>query len=120
MHNSAIGNAACLATCKQSFIFLYHYSHSIRSLKDATTASEEENDHETNNPVQRLPSLTQTGSVDNLEVGLPLRLFGRGNLCHPYLSLSYIDTLSQPCVRGYIIGATNALFKQKQVGDHFF
>ena len=86
-----------------------------------------------------------TGSVANEEVGLPLRIFGRGNLCHPYLSLSYIDALSQPCVRGYIIGkfrnnnrkwimhhivtnilsslitlnyiliigATNALFKQK-------
>ena len=54
--------------------------------------------------VQRLPSLTQTGAVANEEVGLPLRIFGRGNLCHPYLSLSYIDTLSQPCVRGYIIG----------------
>ena len=45
-----------------------------------------------------------TGSVANEEVGLPLRIFGRGNLCHPYLSLSYIDALSQPCVRGYIIG----------------
>ena len=54
--------------------------------------------------VHRLPSLTQTGAVANEEVGLPLRIFGRGNLCHPYLSLSYIDTLSQPCVRGYIIG----------------
>ena len=37
-----------------------------------------------------------------------------GNLCHPYLSLSFIDTLSQPCVRGYMIGATNMLFKQKK------
>ena len=45
-----------------------------------------------------------TGSVANEEVGLPLRIFGRGNLCHPYLSLSYIDALSQPCVRGYMIG----------------
>ena len=45
-----------------------------------------------------------SGSVANEEVGLPLRIFGRGNLCHPYLSLSYIDALSQPCVRGYIIG----------------
>ena len=45
-----------------------------------------------------------SGSVANEEVGLPLRIFGRGNLCHPYLSLSYIDALSQPCVRGYMIG----------------
>ena len=64
--------------------------------------------------ISRLPSLTHTGNITNEEVGLPLRLFGRGNLCHPYLSLSYIDTLGQPCVRGYVIGATNMLFKQKK------
>ena len=45
---------------------------------------------------------------------LPLRVFTGGNLCHPYLSLSYLDALSQPCVRGYLIGATNVLFKQKR------
>ena len=52
-----------------------------------------------------------SGSVANEEVGLPLRIFGRGNLCHPYLSLSYIDALSQPCVRGYIIGK----FRQRRL-----
>ena len=64
-------------------------------------------------PNQRLPSLSLTGVVTNEEVGLPLKVFGRGNLCLPYLSLSYIDTLSQPCIKGYMIGATNILFKQK-------
>ena len=69
---------------------------------------------EKDDELQRLPSLSHTGNITNEEVGLPLRVFGRGNLCHPYLSLSYIDTLSQPCVRGYMIGATNMLFKQKK------
>ena len=32
-----------------------------------------------------------------------------GNLCHPYL-----DILTQPSIHGYVIGATNALFKAKK------
>jgi len=86
---------------------------SVKSLKSNVNEANEEFEDDPTAELQRLPSLTQTGSVANEEVGLPLRIFGRGNLCHPYLSLSYIDALSQPCVRGYIIGATNALFKQK-------
>jgi len=43
-------------------------------------------------------------SVDAESVGLPLQIFTGGNLCHPYLSLSYLDTLSQPSITGYLIG----------------
>lgn len=89
-------------------------ANSIRGqLDEAVEADEVENELQ-----KRSPSLDKSFSVANsisdTEVGLPLKVFGRGNLCHPYLSLSYLDTLSQPCIRGYIIGATNALFKQKQ------
>ena len=83
---------------------------SVKSIEEESANSADTKDIE----VSRLPSLTQTGNITNEEVGLPLRVFGRGNLCHPYLSLSFIDTLSQPCVRGYMIGATNMLFKQKK------
>jgi hypothetical protein len=38
----------------------------------------------------------------------------QGYVCHPYLSLSYLDLLSEPNIRGYIVGATNVLFKQKK------
>ena len=48
------------------------------------------------------------------DLNLPLNVFTAGNLCHPYLSLSQLDSLSQPSVRGYLIGATNVLFKQKK------
>jgi len=89
------------------------FSSSVESIKSLAAEDVENFQNEHLNEHQRLPSLTQTGTVSNLEVGLPLRVFGRGNLCHPYLSLSFIDTLSQACVRGYLIGATNALFKQK-------
>ena len=38
----------------------------------------------------------------------------QGYLCHPYLSLPYLDLLGDSRVRGYVIGATNVLFKQKK------
>jgi len=38
----------------------------------------------------------------------------QGYLCHPYLSLSYMEILNDPNIRGYVIGATNVLFKQKK------
>jgi hypothetical protein len=42
----------------------------------------------------------------------------QGYLCHPYLSLPYLDLLSDVNVRGYLVGATNILFKQKhQLAD---
>lgn len=46
--------------------------------------------------------------------GFPLALFKQGYLCLPYLSLPYMDLLSDVNVRGYIAGATNVLFKQKR------
>lgn len=46
--------------------------------------------------------------------GFPLSVFKQGYLCLPYLSLPYLDLLSDVNVRGYIMGATNILFKQKR------
>lgn len=46
--------------------------------------------------------------------GIPLALFTKGYLCLPYLSLPYIDLLGDVNVRGYVVGATNVLFKQKK------
>ena len=48
------------------------------------------------------------------EYGLPLKIFTGGNLCQPYVSLSYLDTLTQPSVHGYMIGATNDLFLHRK------
>nr|CAD7458073.1 unnamed protein product [Timema tahoe] len=48
------------------------------------------------------------------QCGVPLMLFTQGYLCHPYLSLPYLDLLSDVNVRGYVVGATNVLFKQKK------
>ncbi|XP_058064165.1 late secretory pathway protein AVL9 homolog [Anopheles bellator] len=53
-------------------------------------------------------------AIDPEEWGAPLHLFHDGYLCLPYLSLPYMDLLSDPSVKGYIIGASNVLFQHKR------
>lgn len=55
-----------------------------------------------------------TGQIDQTECGFPLQLFEDGYLCLPYLSLQYLDLLSDPAVTGFVVGASNVLFKQKR------
>ncbi|KAJ0180595.1 hypothetical protein K1T71_003999 [Dendrolimus kikuchii] len=54
-----------------------------------------------------------TGQIDQAECGFPLPLFEEGYLCLPYLSLQYLDLLSDSAVHGFVVGASNVLFKQK-------
>ncbi|KAL0280455.1 UNVERIFIED_CONTAM: hypothetical protein PYX00_001736 [Menopon gallinae] len=54
---------------------------------------------------------------ENLNIedyGLPLSIFTEGNLCLPYISISYLDFLTNPEVVGFHGGAANLLFKQKK------
>lgn len=73
------------------------------------------------------PGLVRETSVDTIasnfsslcaikpeEWAAPMRIFHEGNLCLPYLSLPYMDLLTDPSVKGYIIGASNVLFQQKR------
>nr|XP_053644228.1 late secretory pathway protein AVL9 homolog isoform X2 [Cherax quadricarinatus] len=48
------------------------------------------------------------------ECGLPLEIFTKGNLVHPYLSLQYLDVLSAPTSRAFLVGASNTLFIHKK------
>lgn len=48
------------------------------------------------------------------DCGFPLSIFRKGAYCHPYLSLAYLDILSDSRVKSFVIGATNYLFKQKR------
>ena len=41
-------------------------------------------------------------------------LFRRWCSSHPYLSLQYLDLMTDVNVRGFVIGATNFLFRQKR------
>ncbi|KAL6258425.1 hypothetical protein P5V15_010382 [Pogonomyrmex californicus] len=59
-------------------------------------------------------NITQIAHINPENCGLPLELFTKGYLCLPYLSLPYLDLLGDVNVRGYVVGATNVLFKQKK------
>nr|XP_045597915.1 late secretory pathway protein AVL9 homolog isoform X4 [Procambarus clarkii] len=48
------------------------------------------------------------------DCGLPLEIFTKGNLVHPYLSLQYLDVLSAPTSRAFLVGASNTLFIHKR------
>ena len=57
-----------------------------------------------------MPSNTDPSNVSAGGGGLSLQ----GMLCHPYLSLQYYDILQDVNARGFAVGATNILFKQKR------
>ncbi|CAL8113376.1 unnamed protein product [Orchesella dallaii] len=61
-----------------------------------------------------IPDFITAVQMTPCDAGLPLQLFTKGYLCHPYLSLHYMDLLSDSHVRGFVVGATNILFKQKR------
>ncbi|KAL5275565.1 AVL9 family protein [Megaselia abdita] len=44
----------------------------------------------------------------------PVLIFTSGHLCLPYISLPYMDLLSDTSVLSYIIGTSNVLFQQKK------
>ncbi|XP_030846183.1 late secretory pathway protein AVL9 homolog [Strongylocentrotus purpuratus] len=58
-----------------------------------------------------LPNMPQQEPMDLDRFGFPLAIFGKGSLCHPYISLQQHDMLQDVNVRSFVIGATNALFK---------
>lgn len=59
-------------------------------------------------------NLTRRRNSDDLYNGGDGNLSLQGMLCHPYLSLQYYDILQDANVRGFAVGATNVLFKQKR------
>jgi len=64
--------------------------------------------------IEAAPDFARASALSLSDLGMPPKLFTGGNLCHPYLSLPYLDILTQPSIHGYVIGATNALFKAKR------
>nr|XP_039262369.1 late secretory pathway protein AVL9 homolog [Styela clava] len=52
------------------------------------------------------------------DYGFPLNIFTDGNLCLPYISLQHHDLLNQGSRKGFVVGATNILFKtRKELSD---
>ncbi|KAK3879656.1 hypothetical protein Pcinc_015800 [Petrolisthes cinctipes] len=63
-------------------------------------------------PTQSPPE--KFAALDPSECGLPLSIYTKGNLLHPYLSLQYLEVLSAPTCRAFTVGASNALFLHKR------
>lgn len=101
---------------------------SAGSTKELTTpGSDEVSQCSLEDAARKQPGLVRETSVDTIaanfaslcaikpdEWAAPMRIFHEGNLCLPYISLPYMDLLSDPSVKGYIIGASNVLFQQKR------
>lgn len=88
-------------------------SYELRDEND-TTVDCQETSSETAQEMNVPNTLLYLAQLKNDLCGFPLKLFYQGYLCLPYLSLPYMDLLSDVNVRGYVVGATNVLFKQKR------
>lgn len=95
-----------------------HRVHSVNAITLNTGDTDNSLPRDTSNDAlsdARLTNnITQIAHINPELCGLPLELFTKGYLCLPYLSLPYLDLLGDVNVRGYIVGATNVLFKQKK------
>ena len=93
------------------------YIAGYKTASDNSAEAPAATDHEADGAepaISILPNFATVANMTSKDLGLPLNIFTGGNLCHPYLSLSYLDILCQPSIHGYMIGATNILFKQKK------
>ncbi|XP_013793559.1 late secretory pathway protein AVL9 homolog [Limulus polyphemus] len=71
-------------------------------------------DEELKKNVYKSMSLTSVLSLELDSCGLPLEIFKKGALCHPYLSLPFLDLLTNVNIRNFVVGANNVLFRQKK------
>ncbi|EZA52975.1 hypothetical protein DMN91_009118 [Ooceraea biroi] len=95
-----------------------HRVHSVNAITLGTGDTDNSLPRDTSNDalsdVRLTNNITQIAHINPELCGLPLELFMKGYLCLPYLSLPYLDLLGDVNVRGYVVGATNVLFKQKK------
>ncbi|XP_015437875.1 PREDICTED: late secretory pathway protein AVL9 homolog [Dufourea novaeangliae] len=95
-----------------------HRVQSVNTITLGTTDTDNTLPRDTSNDAlsdARLTNnITQIAHINPELCGMPLSLFTKGYLCLPYLSLPYLDLLADVNVRGYIVGVTNVLFKQKK------
>ncbi|KJH46286.1 hypothetical protein DICVIV_07674 [Dictyocaulus viviparus] len=96
-------------------------SYEMGSTKDDTNNCQSGNpDHGKHSTNTIFPSssavFVEKSILETDNYGFPLSIFINGNLFYPYVSLSYLDMIQSDLVRGFTIGATNALFVTKR--DH--
>ncbi|PVD30479.1 hypothetical protein C0Q70_09745 [Pomacea canaliculata] len=66
------------------------------------------------NTVEMKPIVRGEVHLQQDDFGFPLAIFSKGYVCHPYLSLQFHSILNDVNVRGFVIGATNVLFRQQK------
>ncbi|XP_035721501.1 late secretory pathway protein AVL9 homolog [Vespa mandarinia] len=95
-----------------------HRVHSVNTITlgmgDADNSLPRDTSNDALSDARLTNNITQIAHINPEHCGLPLSLFTKGYLCLPYLSLPYLDLLGDINVRGYVVGATNVLFKQKK------
>nr|XP_032807148.1 late secretory pathway protein AVL9 homolog [Petromyzon marinus] len=73
--------------------------------------------HASGDPTARVTKGLLSG-LDEDQYGMPLAVFTKGYACLPYLSLQQHSLLSDVSLRGFVVGATNYLFRrQKHLTD---
>ncbi|XP_073833884.1 late secretory pathway protein AVL9 homolog [Musca autumnalis] len=117
-----MSNASSKSSEKSSHKSSSSPSSGISSAGDAGQTDSSHNDKN----LERSSSFTKDNSLDASttlsmlttinpdEYRAPISIFASGNLCLPYLSLPYMDLLTDPSVLSYVIGTSNVLFQQKQ------
>ncbi|XP_053678165.1 late secretory pathway protein AVL9 homolog [Anopheles nili] len=116
-------DARSIASAKEAHVDETSSSPSSASSMETAAAGTTAQTH----AIDPAPALLRETSVDTIasnfsslyaiepsEWGAPLRIFHEGQLCLPYISLPYMDLLTDPSVKGYIIGASNVLFQHKR------
>ncbi|XP_075159134.1 late secretory pathway protein AVL9 homolog [Haematobia irritans] len=112
------------ASLKSSDVLSNNSSSSPTSGEDVVAHPDLDSQQEKN--LERSSSFTKDSNMDATatlalftatnpnEYRAPISIFASGNLCLPYLSLPYMDLLTDPSVLSYVIGTSNVLFQQRQ------
>jgi hypothetical protein len=53
-------------------------------------------------------------AIPSAEYLAPMQIFKNGFLCLPFISLHYIDVITDKSHNGFVVGASNVLFQQKK------
>lgn len=61
-----------------------------------------------------IDGMKQLQTIDPADWFAPMNIFKNGYLCLPYISLHYMDVISDKSHNGFIVGASNVLFQQKK------
>lgn len=85
--------------------------------KEQNDEKSEKTEDEEKSQFDELDGPKQTINLPNIDPSewfAPMNIFKNGYLCLPYISLHYMDIISDKSHNGFIVGASNVLFQQKK------